>query len=170
MRVIIMPTLGIFSLLCLIVCVPAYADADSRQAEVAVRGAEVMPFALEKTQHQFTKTSAGGIQRVIARDAQDSLQIQLIQSHLRQLASKFQQGDYSGPEAIHGADMPGLAQLKAAKAGSMQVIFAAEANGASLTFKTADPQVLTALHTWFDAQVLDHGHDAMAMHHQHHHP
>jgi hypothetical protein len=44
------------------------AENTDRQAEVTQKGAKVMPFSLEKTQHQFTKTETGGIQRVIVRD------------------------------------------------------------------------------------------------------
>jgi len=158
----------IFSLICWLASISVHAGEAERQAEVAKRGAEVMPFALEKTQHQFTKTATGGIQRVIVRAAQDRRQIAHIQSHLAQLAVKFQHGDYSGPETIHGPDMPGLAQLQAAKAGGMQIVYNAEPNGASLSYATADPQLLAALHAWFDAQLHDHGHDAMEMHQMHH--
>jgi hypothetical protein len=144
------------------------ADESERQAEIAKRGAVVMPFALEKTQHQFTKTATGGIQRVVVRDASDVAQIQLIRQHLQQLAEKFRLGDYSGPEAIHGTGMPGLATLKQAKAAEIQIDYNAEPLGASITFVTQKPELLNAVHTWFDAQLHDHGHDAMQMHQQHH--
>jgi hypothetical protein len=144
------------------------ADNTARQAEIAKRGAKVMPFSLEKTLHQFTKTENGGIQRVIARDAQNQEQIQLIRQHLEQLSKKFALGDFSGPESIHGTDMPGLAQLKNAKPGSLQIIYSAEPAGASLNFNSNDSQLIKAVHLLFDAQLHDHGHDAMQMHHLHH--
>jgi hypothetical protein len=143
------------------------AENTDRQAEVTRKGAKVMPFSLEKTQHQFTKTETGGIQRVIARDAHNKEQIQLIRQHLEQLSKKFALGDFSGPESIHGADMPGLAQLKNAKPGTLQIIYTAEPAGASLSFKSTDSELIKAVHSWFDAQLHDHGHDAMQMHHQH---
>ena len=146
----------------------AFAET-KRQAEVAERGSLVMPFALAKTQHQFIPTASGGIQRVVVIDSQDQQQIQLIQQHLKQLADKFSQGDYSSPETIHGADMPGLAILKAANPGSMQISYQAETNGASLNFMSAEPVLINAVHDWFKAQVHDHGHDAMAMPHDHQH-
>ncbi|WP_347989539.1 aspartate carbamoyltransferase [Methylomonas sp. AM2-LC] len=144
------------------------AEETLRQAEVAKRGAQVMPFELEKTQHQFSKTETGGIQRVVVRDANDVAQIQLIRQHLQQLAEKFKVGDYSGPESIHGADMPGLATLKKAKADDIQIAYKPEPQGASITFTAQKPEWVAAIHTWFDAQLHDHGHDAMLMHHQHH--
>jgi hypothetical protein len=42
------------------------ADAE-RRAEVAQRGAEVMPFSLKATTHIFTKSEDGGSQQVIAK-------------------------------------------------------------------------------------------------------
>jgi hypothetical protein len=41
--------------------------------------------------------------------------------------------------------------------------------GAELVFRTRNPQLVGALHAWFDAQVSDHGRDAMEGHaHEHH--
>jgi hypothetical protein len=91
---------------------------------------------------------------------------------LEQLSKKFTHGDFSGPESIHGANMPGLAQLKNAKPGTLQIIYTAEPDGASLNFKSTDSELIKAVHSWFDAQVHDHGHghghDALLMHHLHH--
>jgi hypothetical protein len=43
-----------------------------RQEEVERRGAQVMPFSLERTLHIFTKTKSGGIQQVVAKDQSDN--------------------------------------------------------------------------------------------------
>ena len=43
----------------------------ARQADVAGRGADVMPFDLKATTHVFTKTAHGGVQRVVAKSATD---------------------------------------------------------------------------------------------------
>jgi len=151
-----------------------WAEADpARLAAVSERGAKVMPFSLEKTLHQFTKTSQGGVQEVIVRDSLDSENIELIRRHLRDLSEKFAIGDFSGPESIHGPDMPGLAALKAAKPGSIGIAYADEPAGASLTYTAKSKKLVQAVHRWFDAQVRDHGHDAMVMpancpHHKQH--
>jgi hypothetical protein len=154
----------VFSLL----STPAPADDSARQAEVAQRGAKVMPFSLAQSQHQFTKTETGGIQRVIAKDDLNLEQVWLIRQHLEALAKNFNQGDFSGPEFIHGIDMPGLAQMRSAKPGSLQIVYAAESAGASLTFRSSDAGLIQAVHEWFDAQLHDHGGDAMEMHCPHH--
>jgi hypothetical protein len=145
------------------------ADAQ-RQAEVAKRGPDVMPFSLKATQHVFTKTPDGGVQKVVARNTADSEQVKLVRGHLRDIQTQFLKGDFSGPTHIHGAQMPGLADLKAAKPGQIVIDYKEVAGGAELTYRTADTKLATALHKWFDAQVSDHGTDAMAGHiHPHDH-
>ena len=133
-------------------------EAD-RQAEVAARGAEVMPFDLSKTKHVFAKDSSGGIQTVTANDPGDTLNIRRIREHLTNEAAKFGRGEFDDPAAIHGAAMPGLAELRAS-AGQIAVLYAEVPSGARITFITGDPGLRAALHRWFDAQVSDHGEHA----------
>jgi hypothetical protein len=141
--------------------------AEGRQAEVAKRGADVMPFSLEATTHIFTKTAAGGTQRVVAKDAADVAQVRLVRQHLREIEAQFRKGDFSAPAHIHGNDMPGLAQLKAAKPGAISIDYKDVAGGAELAYRTANPKLVSSLHAWFDAQLSDHGADAMAGHEHH---
>jgi hypothetical protein len=148
------------------VAAPA-ADAE-RQAEVAKLGADVMPFRLEATTHVFTKTAEGGVQRVVAKNPKDSQQVRLVREHLREIRSQFLDGNFSGPTHIHGMEMPGLAELKAARPGQIAIDYRDVHAGAELVFRTADPGLVAALHQWFDAQLSDHGADAMAGHMGHH--
>ena len=141
----------------------AASDA-SRQAEVSMRGAEVMPFALKATTHIFTKTDDGGVQEVVAKNPQDTEQIRLIREHLRHIAGEFRKGDYSAPAQIHGQAMPGLAQLEHAKPGEVDIRYQDLDNGGELRFSTRNASLVAALHDWFDAQLSDHGADAMAGH------
>ena len=60
-----------------------------RQEEVAEKGAEVMPFDLERTTHIFNKQTDGGLQQVISDDG-DVTQIALIRDHLAEEAERFQ--------------------------------------------------------------------------------
>ena len=144
---------------------PATLDASvQRQDEIAKRGALVMPFSLASTLHVFTQTPDGGIQRVVVREAGDARQIELIRQHLRQMQARFARGDFSGPERIHGHDMPGLAQLEAAKPGQLRIAYQEVAGGAQLDYVTGDARLIGAVHAWFDAQVSDHGADAMVGH------
>lgn len=148
---------------------PAAATASGsagarRQAEVARRGFDVMPFSLKATLHVFTKTPDGGVQKVIVRNRADTRQLRLVREHLRAMRTRFLKGDFSGPMHIHGAQMPGLADLEAAKPGQIAIDYKDVARGAELTYRARDPALAAALHRWFDAQVADHGPDAMAGH------
>ncbi|PIF98488.1 hypothetical protein CLU84_3971 [Comamonas sp. 26] len=139
------------------------ADAQ-RQAEVSARGKDVMPFSLPATTHIFTKNAEGGVQRVVAKMPSDKAQEKLVRKHLQEIRAQFLQGDFSGPSHIHGQDMPGLAELKAAKPGQIAIAYKDVKGGAELTYKTVDANLVAALHKWFDAQLSDHGKDAMEGH------
>lgn len=127
-----------------------------RQDDVADAGAEVMPFDLETTTHVFENTETGGLQEVVADDPADTEQIELIRDHLRLEARKFRHGDFNDPAAIHGDDMPGLAVLRDRYTGIV-VLYEELPAGASITYTAEDPEVVDAIHQWFDAQLEDHG-------------
>lgn len=131
------------------------ARAD-RQAEVAAVGAEVMPFDLDATTHVFTDTPTGGIQDVVADDSSDVANVELIRAHLEDEAARFRVGDFSDPERIHGADMPGLSTLEA-RFAEIEVELTEIDDGARISYRATDPALVTAIHDWFAAQTLDHG-------------
>lgn len=130
-----------------------------RIANVAQRGAQVMPFDLDRTLHVFERTDDGGLQTVTARAAADHDQIALIRAHLREEAASFSRGDFSDPAAIHGDTMPGLAELRAS-AGQIDVRYSDLPDGAQISYRTDDPALIEALHHWFAAQLSDHGQHA----------
>ncbi|QHE85319.1 aspartate carbamoyltransferase [Hydrogenophaga sp. BPS33] len=135
-----------------------------RQADVAQRGKDVMPFSLAATTHIFSKTNQGGIQQVVVKDASDAEQVKLTRLHLREIREQFLKGDFSGPTRIHGQYMPGLAELKAARSGQITITYAELKEGAELRYTTANTALVSALHRWFDAQLADHGTDSRAGH------
>jgi hypothetical protein len=145
------------------------AAETQRQAEVARLGADVMPFSLSATSHIFTKAPDGGTQRVVAKDAGDAKQVALVRTHLHDIKADFLKGDFSGPSHIHGADMPGLARLKAANPGQVAIAYKDVKGGAELRYRSSDAKLVSALHAWFDAQLSDHGADARGGHHPHMH-
>jgi hypothetical protein len=128
----------------------------ARRAEVAERGAKVMPFDLSVTSHRFTKTRDGGVQTVTADDPADNAQVRLIRQHLREERDNFARGDYDDPARIHGMNMPGVAQLSAGYE-RISVSYSNVASGAELTYTTNDTDLVDAIHVWFDRQVMDHG-------------
>ncbi|MGZ8137249.1 MAG: aspartate carbamoyltransferase [Methylococcaceae bacterium] len=139
-----------------------------RQDEVAERGSKVMPFDLQKTLHIFNKTETGGVQQVIAKDTADSEQIRLIRQHLAQIAARFAQGNFSGPQRIHGNDMPGVKELSAT-ADRVQFNYQDLPNGGQIDYVTDAPELITAIHRYFDAQLSDHARHAMPGNHEQHH-
>lgn len=142
------------------------ADAQ-RQAEVSELGKDVMPFSLSATTHIFSKTDEGGVQQVIAKKVDDTGQVKLVRQHLQEIRVQFMKDDFSGPSHIHGKNMPGLAELRDAKPGQIDITYKDVKGGAELTYKTSEAKLVAALNKWFDAQLSDHGKDAMEGHAHH---
>ena len=130
-----------------------------RKAEVAAKGAVVMPFDLEQTLHRFEPLSNGGLQTVTAKDPANQTQIDLIQMHLQEEAAKFQAGDFSDPAAIHGHEMPGLKALSAGRS-EIDVQYRALPDGGEIRYSAQSAPLTQAVHDWFAAQRSDHGHHA----------
>jgi hypothetical protein len=127
-----------------------------RRAEIADRGAEVMPFDLDATTHRFAPADTGLVETVVADDPSDTAQVDLIRDHLAHEADRFARGDYGDPAAIHGDGMPGLAELEAG-ADAVAITYGDLSDGAQLVFTTDDPGLVDALHRWGEAQTTDHG-------------
>lgn len=135
--------------------------SQKRSDEVYERGSKVMPFDQNLTTHRFVPNSSGGIQTVTVNDPSNSNQIKLIRSHLHEEAEKFQQGDFSSPAAIHGEEMPGLAELQSG-ADRVDVQYKELPDGGRLVYLSKDSKIVAALHEWFNAQNQDHnGHGNM---------
>ena len=132
------------------------SQEETRQEEIAEKGAQVMPFDLEETTHIFEKTQTGGLQKVVADDPNDAEQVALIREHLEEEAAAFRRGDLSDPSQIHGEEMPGLKELEAG-AKKMDIRYSDLPDGAKIEYQTSEPALVAALHDWFDAQVSDHG-------------
>ena len=115
-----------------------------------------MPFELDAITHRFEPSDTGLVETVVADDPSDIDQIESIREHLEHEADRFGQGGYGDPAAIHGHDMPGLAELEAG-AESVAITFDELTGGARLVFATDDPDLVDALHRWGEAQTTDHG-------------
>jgi hypothetical protein len=96
------------------------------------------------------------------------VQVGLVRRHLHEVRAAFLAGDFSAPARIHGEQMPGLAALRDAPHGAIAIDVHDLPAGAELVYRTRDPRLVNALHAWFDAQLSDHGPDAMAGAHAHH--
>jgi len=129
---------------------------------------EILPYDVDQTLQTFTKTVHGGIQHVVVKSPGNTKQIKLVQTHLLKMANDFRKGDFSDTERMHGANMPGLAQLKTAKTDDIKFEYKALENGAQIHYTTEYPEYVQALHFWFDAQIKDHGNDKLPEHSKHH--
>lgn len=171
MKMTILPALLSVVLFIAVSAQAAEKASEERLDEVAKRGAHVMPFSLEQTTHIFSKTEQGGVQQVIVKDSSNVEQIKLIRQHLAKISQEFRQGDFSNPAKIHGEDMPGLAELKMATPGRINIVYKELPNGAEIAYSTHDAKLIEAIHQWFDAQLSDHARHATPSHphHQMHH-
>ncbi len=162
-----MKNIALFVLTIIVICLApnfSFAADKTRQGAVAERDVDVMPFDLKATTHIFTKRRIGGIQQVVVKNAGDATQIGLIREHLKKIAAQFSKGDFSGPTHLHGAEMPGLAELKGAQRAEIEIQNRELKTGAEIIYMTQNPKLVAALHKWFDAQLADHGNDAMVGH------
>lgn len=129
---------------------------NARHSEVAAIGAEVMPFDLERTTHIFEKIDNGGVQQVLVDAPDDIEQVALIRQHLAEEADRFAKGDFHDPIMIHGDEMPGLHDLISG-AKQIQIEYSEIENGGQILYTTDNSSLVSAIHSWFDAQLLDHG-------------
>jgi hypothetical protein len=134
----------------------AHQARGDRQADVAARGADVMPFDLERTTHVFDKRDDGGVQTIVADDRDDEATVADIRAHLEAEAEEFRNGRFDDPMAIHGSEMPGVVELRAG-ADRLAIRYDDVRDGGRITYVTREPTLVRALHAWFDAQLGDHG-------------
>lgn len=139
-------------------------DDPSRAQVVAKRGMQIMPFSLDATTHVFSGAARGGTQRVVAKNADDTREIELIREHLRDEADAFGRGDFGDPATIHGDDMPGLDALRAGYQ-DIDVRYRDLPDGAEISYDTERPDIAAAVRAWFQAQLSDHARDAAASDH-----
>lgn len=130
-----------------------------RQHMIHSMSPEVMPFNMNKVTHYFIENDTGGILMIKVKDMKDTVQTALVRSHLKKEYNLFSKGDFRDPKILHGNNMPGLTVLSESK-DKYNVDYQELPGGAQLTFFSNNPEVIDAIHTWFDAQLRDHGSDA----------
>jgi len=138
-------------------------------AQTTTQNQPAAPFSSALTQQTYTKTAHGGVQHVVVKSADNSTEIKLIRTHLQKLANAFRKGDFSLPEKVHGASMPGLAELKMANPDDIRFEYRELPNGGQIHYSSEYPQYVQALHEWFDAQTAAHGAPGATDEHGRHH-
>ena len=76
--------------------------------------------------------------------------------HLAREAKLFERGVFADPAQVHGHEMPGVAELEAG-AARIDVRYERVPRGGRISYATSDPALVSAIHAWFRAQVMDRG-------------
>ena len=59
--------------------------------------------------------------------------------------------------------MPGFAELRKSRLGQLDDEYKEIANGAEIIYSSEEPALIDAIYRWFDAELADHGSDAICM-------
>lgn len=137
----------------------------ARIADVDLPGAAGAAQASPSTIRMFTESESGGIQRVVAKDPADEMQVRLVRRRLRDIRNTFLPGEIA-PPSPHPfvADMPAPARLRDAAPGRVLVGYRDIPAGGELTYYSRDAGWVNALHDWFDSLASDPGADTVVAH------
>lgn len=126
----------------------------SRHDQINHRGDHAMGFSHTKTTHHFRLTSEGGVIEVTANDKDDAASRDQIRRHLKHIAVKFSEGDFSAPMFIHGEDPPGVEAMKQLK---IEIKYQYEEidRGAKVRISTDKAEVVIAIHEFLRFQIKD---------------
>jgi len=128
---------------------------DSHLEVVNRRGDAVMGFSHAKTTHHFLLKPGGGVIQVEANDANDAASRDQIRQHLKHIAKKFSEGDFTAPMLIHAQTPPGMPAMQSLKAG-IKYEFQALERGGRVRISTNNPEAVKAIHEFLRFQIKDH--------------
>jgi hypothetical protein len=119
----------------------------------AAAAAPAVSFDAHNATHAFQKTTDGGIQQIVARDANDKDLIAAIRTYMETQAVRFGNGDYSDHSKAHGKAMRGMQYLKTIKPGQLAITYRDVPTGAAVDYVGRDAATVDAIHKWFDAAM-----------------
>ena len=129
-------------------------STDTAFASMQERGKMAMGVDQTTSTHAFDALPDGG--RIeLQRDANDSLGIAQIRTHLRLIQHAFQAGDFSTPQFVHMKAMPGRAMM-AQKRNLITYTYHDLPRGGEVVIKTSDASALAAIHDFMGAQRTEH--------------
>ena len=118
------------------------------------RGQVAMGVDQYTSTHRFDDLPDGG--RIeLQRDSQDSRDIATIRTHLREVASAFQKGDFNVPGFVHAQEVPGTSVM-AARKSAISYEFRELPRGGEIRITTSDREALGAIHEFLAFQRMDH--------------
>jgi hypothetical protein len=119
------------------------------------RGDVVMGFSHAKTTHHFLLKPGGGVIQVEANDANDAASRDQIRQHLKHIAKKFSEGDFTAPMLIHAQTPPGLPTMRRLKT-EIKYEFQTLERGGRIRISTNNPEAIKAIHEFLRFQIKDH--------------
>jgi hypothetical protein len=130
-------------------------DHESHLDGVNRRGDETMGFSHAKTTHHFLLKSGGGLIQVEANDSNDGASRDQIRQHLKHIAKKFSEGDFTAPMLIHAQTPPGVPAMRSLKA-EIKYEFEELERGGRVRISTNNPEAMKAIHEFLRFQIKDH--------------
>ncbi|MGH9800432.1 MAG: c-type cytochrome, partial [Blastocatellia bacterium] len=127
------------------------SDPHAGHAAVNQRGDKVMGFSYEKTAHHFLLKPDGGLIEVEVKDKADAASRDQIQSHLKHIAQKFADGDFTAPMLIHDKVPPGVPTMKDKKS-AIKYQFEQTELGGRIRITTSDATAIAAIHEFLRFQ------------------
>lgn len=127
---------------------------DTGFAAVQHRGQLVMGVDQYASTHRFDKTADGG--RIeLQNNEGDSAAVAIIRAHMRDIAQRFANGDFSPSRSVHAQDVPGADEM-AARGHLISYTPRDLPRGAELRIQSADQEAVAAVHRFMDFQRSDH--------------
>src|SRR5688500_14553278 len=127
---------------------------DSAFAGVQDRGHEAMGVDQYTSEHRFEPLPDGG--RIeLQRDTADRAGVATIRAHMRDIAGRFSQGDFTIPGFVHAQEVPGTRVMAARKT---QIAYEASdlPGGAEVRIRASDSAAIAAVHEFLAFQRGDH--------------
>lgn len=118
-----------------------------------------MGFDQDKIDHHFRQSATGGTIEVIAKDGQDTKDmnqtVAQVRAHLQEIATAFGEGDFSKPFLTHGEQPPGVPVMQRLKA-EITYTYEERPRGGLVRVSSANPDAVKAIHAFLDYQVREH--------------
>ena len=130
------------------------ASEDSSFAEMQTRGHEAMGVDQYTSAHRFESLPDGGRIELV-RDATDTAGVATIRAHMRDIAGRFAQGDFTIPGFVHAQEVPGT-RVMAERRGRISYEARDLPGGAEVRIRTTDPDAVAAVHDFLAFQRGDH--------------
>jgi len=135
-----------------------HADCPMRAqhtAQVNARHDAATHVSHEASTHHFLLSPDGGVIRLEANDAADTVARDGIRTHLRHVARAFAAGEFDLPMLIHDRTPPGVEVMRRKK-DEIRYTFAETPRGGEVQIATKDAEAKDAVRAFLRFQIEDH--------------